>query len=197
MLPQILDPVRYAPELNTGLFRVNGLALAKQLLGPEAKATGDHAIFKPARTGAETPWHQDEAYWGEDYEYNAFSLWMPLQPATMANGCMQFVPGSQKWEIAPHQSINNDPRIHGLEMLEKPDPKSVVAVPLAAGGCTIHHNRTMHYAGANRSEMPRRAYIMTFGLPPKKRSSPRVFQWLRDQQTARTERAKAAALVKA
>ena len=188
VLPQILDPARYAPELNTGLFRVNALAIAKQLLGPEARANGDHAIFKPALTGAETPWHQDEAYWGEEYEYNAFSMWMPLQPATMENGCMQFVPRSHKWDIVPHQSINNDPRIHGLETLEKPNADTVVACPLLAGGCTIHHNRTMHYAGANRSEMPRRAYIMLFGTPPKKRTEGRIFQWMRDKQTARQKR---------
>lgn len=59
-LPQILNPAKYAPELKNGLYRVNALAIAKQLLGPEANYQGEHAIFKPARIGAETPWHQDE-----------------------------------------------------------------------------------------------------------------------------------------
>src|SRR3954471_7406543 len=58
VLPQILTPTKYAPELKEGLFRVNGLAIAQQLLGEGGEAQGDHAIFKPARYGAETPWHQ-------------------------------------------------------------------------------------------------------------------------------------------
>src|SRR5436190_9702871 len=36
VLPQILQPSKYAPELKEGLFRVNALHVAKQLLGPEA-----------------------------------------------------------------------------------------------------------------------------------------------------------------
>jgi hypothetical protein len=67
-----------------------------------------------------------------------------------------------------------------------------VACPIPAGGCTIHHNRTMHYAGANKSEQPRRAYILGFGLPAKKRAVPGNFYWNKMKQTAREERAKAA-----
>jgi ectoine hydroxylase-related dioxygenase (phytanoyl-CoA dioxygenase family) len=182
--------VRYAPELANGQFRVNAMHIAKQLLGQECVAQGEHAILKPARIGAETPWHQDEAYWGEDREYNALSIWIPLQPATMENGCMQFVPGSQKLEVLPHHSIGHDPRVHGLEV-EGADVSRAVACPIPAGGCTIHHNRTLHYAGPNRSDIPRRAYILGFGTPPKKRDIPRVFQWNRIKQTAREERFKA------
>src|SRR5579859_491653 len=47
-LPQILNPAKYAPELKEGLYRVNALAIAQQLLGPEARPMGEHAIFKPA-----------------------------------------------------------------------------------------------------------------------------------------------------
>ena len=191
VLPQILNPVKYAPELAEGLFRTNALAIARQLLGPDAAGIGDMAIFKPARIGAETPWHQDEAYWAEDYDFNTFSLWMPLQPATMENGCMQFVPRSHKLEVLPHHSIGHDPRVHGLEMDQT--PTGAVACPLAAGGCTIHHNRMFHYAGANRSDVPRRAYIQSFGTPAKKRTGPRDFYWNKQKRTAREERAKAAA----
>src|SRR5438876_9660489 len=34
LLPQILNPGKYAPEMNEGQFRVNALAVANQLLGP-------------------------------------------------------------------------------------------------------------------------------------------------------------------
>lgn len=190
-LPQILNPARYAPELKEGLFRANALSIAKQLLGDKAEPAGEHAIFKPARIGAETPWHQDEAYWGDDYDYNSFSLWMPLQPATLENGCMHFIPRTQTMDIIPHHSIGHDPRVHGLEV-DSVDTTNAVACPLEAGACTIHHNRTLHYAGANRSDIPRRAYILGFGLPATKRALPRNFYWNKAKITAREERAKSA-----
>ncbi len=191
-LPQILQPSKYAPELKNGLYRVNADAIAKQLLGAAATFQGEHAIFKPARTGAATPWHQDEAYWNPAIQYNAFSLWIPLQPATVENGCMWFVPRSHKWEVQPHHCLNNDSRIHGLEIDLLPDPSKAVPYPIPAGGCTIHHNRMLHYAGPNRSDISRRAYIIGFGLPTTKRTEPRRFPWEEQKQTARLERKKTA-----
>jgi ectoine hydroxylase-related dioxygenase (phytanoyl-CoA dioxygenase family) len=192
VLPQILSPSKYAPELGEGLFRVNGLSIAKQLLGDEAIPMGDHAIFKPARTGAATPWHQDEAYWGEQMAYNSFSLWMPLQEATVENGCMWFVPGSHRGEVKAHHSIGHDVRVHGLELDDVPAMREAVACPIPAGGCTIHHNRMMHYAGANQSDVPRRALIMGFGMKPVKWSgAAREFWWNKMKRTAREERAAA------
>jgi ectoine hydroxylase-related dioxygenase (phytanoyl-CoA dioxygenase family) len=191
-LPQILGPARYAPELNDGLFRANALAAAKRLLGEGCVPQGEHAILKPARVGPETPWHQDEAYWGDEAEYNAISIWIPLQDATLANGCMWFIPGSHTREVVPHHCINHDVRVHGLEMDEPPAPDRAVACPVPAGGCTIHHNRTMHYAGPNTSDEPRRAYILAFGTPPRKRVTPGNFYWNKAKQAPREQRARAA-----
>ena len=70
---------------------------------------------------------------------------------------------------------------------------AAVVCPLPAGGCTVHHNRTMHYAGPNTSDQPRRAYILGFGMPAKKRAQPLDFYWNRTKQTPREQRAVAAA----
>ena len=193
VLPQILSPAKYAPELKEGLFRVNALSIARQLLGDEASFGFEHAILKPAGYGAQTPWHQDEAYWSGEIDQKALSIWIPLQPATLDNGCLHFIPGSHEWDVIPHHTINHDPRIHGLEVdLEKVDLSSAVACPIPAGGCTIHPNRTLHYAGANRSEIPRRAYILNFRTPSVKAAAPRDFYWNRTRQAPRQARAQAA-----
>ncbi|HWA82729.1 MAG TPA: phytanoyl-CoA dioxygenase family protein [Fimbriimonadaceae bacterium] len=187
-LPQILGPSRYAPELLEGQYRVNLAHIVKQLLGPEAEVGGDHMIFKPARIGAETPWHQDQAYWDPEYDYESLSVWIPLQEATLENGCMWFVPCSQSDDIYPHHSIGHDPRVHGLEA-EGADVSGAVACPLPPGGATFHHCRTLHYTGANTSDGPRRAYIIGAGLPATKRETPYDFYWNRMKQTAREARA--------
>lgn len=192
-LPQILNPRRYAPELKETLYEVNARAIARQLLGDGSAFTGDHAIFKPAGMGAPTPWHQDEAYWDPSLKYSSLSVWMPLQEATLENGCMVFLPGSQTGEITAHQSIGGDTRIHGLEMLNPVDEARAIACPLPAGGATFHDSRTMHFTGANRSAVPRRAYILGFGTPATPRGDGRRFPWNEAKQTARALREKAAA----
>ena len=115
-LPQLVNPIDYAPELGDTLLKVNARAVAEQLLGPGVEMQGEFAIMKPPGTGAPAPWHQDEAYWKEELEYNSVSIWVPLQEATLDNGCMQFIPGSHKGEALPHHPIDHDPRVHGLEV---------------------------------------------------------------------------------
>lgn len=187
-LPQILGPSRYAPELLEGQYRLNLDHVVRQLLGPEGRVGGDHMIFKPARVGPETPWHQDQAYWDPAFDYESLSVWIPLQEATVENGCMWFVPGSHRLDILPHDSIGHDPRVHGLEV-EGADVSKAVACPLPAGGATFHHCRTLHYTGPNRSDVPRRAYIIGAGVPATLRAEPYDFYWNRRKQTAREARA--------
>ncbi|MDA1137321.1 MAG: phytanoyl-CoA dioxygenase family protein [Planctomycetota bacterium] len=193
-LPQILGPARYAPELNdTGLLK-NVTAVAKQLLGEEATCGFAHAIFKPPRIGAETPWHQDAAYWGSTHWNNSISIWVPLQDVNKENGCMEFVPSSHKYDVLTHQCINKDPRIHGLELVEEERYNIVdpVSCPLPAGGATIHGGYMLHHTEPNRSDVPRRAIILSASTPGTERKLPRKFYWNEMKRTPRTDRAKAA-----
>lgn len=194
VLPQILNPGKYAPALLDTLFRANAAAIIQQLLGPEATLGGDHAILKPPHTDATTPWHQDEAYWDADKEYNSLSIWIPLQEATLENGCMWFVPGTHQQDVLPHRPIGNDPRVIGLEVADVAARiANAVACPIPAGGATLHHSRTLHYTGPNRTDYPRRAYIVGCGVPAKQRAAPRDFYWQTMQKTQWHERAAKAA----
>ncbi len=175
-LPQILAPRKLAPELLETQYFDNAQAIARQLLGEDAEFTGDHAIRKPAHGGAETPWHQDEAYWNPALKYESLSFWMPFQEATVENGCMQFVPESHTHDVLPHHTLPG--AAEGLEVDDVDEYVSdAVACELAAGEATVHSSRTLHYTGPNRTDEPRRAYILTFGLPTETRDQPRDFYW--------------------
>lgn len=196
-LPQILNPSKYAVELRNTRAEAAARAIAQQLLCPDGSETVEggpaHAILKPAYHGAATPWHQDEAYWDPKYNYRTLSLWMPLQEATLENGCMQFIPGSQLLDIMPHQSIGGDTRVHGLEICtpHEVDLSRAVPCPIPAGGATIHPGRTLHYAGPNNSAGPRRALIFDFHLSPIPRHDNRRFLWNEIKKTEREQRSKA------
>lgn len=188
-LPQLLNPVEFAPELRETEFRANALAIARQLLGPEAEPWFEHAILKPPHYGAETPWHQDEAHRddpGTDYEQ--ISIWMPLQEATQANGCMRYIAGSHRGPILEHRSPNNDPRITALECVGGFDSTKAAYCPLPPGGAAVHHCRTLHGAGANQSDLPRCAYILAFRGPARPNPEFHGYPWNTTKQTAAQER---------
>ena len=187
-LPQIVAPHHFDARLKKTEFRRNVAELARQILGPDATFHIDHTLCKPPVDGAVTPWHQDEAFRNPSYDYSEISVWMPLQPVNEVNGCMEFIPGSHEWGILPHRTPNNDQRVHALECFEGFDPADAVACPLPAGGCTIHLGRTIHGAGANRSNGPRYAYVLIFRLEPVPAKESRSFPWLEKKNTARMKR---------
>ncbi len=193
-LPQILNPAKYAPEMNESLLLANANAVVRQLYGPGARAGFAHAILKPAGSPAATPWHQDAAYWGADYDHDKqVSIWVPLQDTPAEMGCMQFVPRSHlTLDIWRHQHINNDPRIHGLELHESEMHRvqNVAVCPLNAGGATLHGGYALHYTSPNRSDTPRRALILSGGLPPTKRATSRDLFWQREEQSTHTAKRK-------
>jgi ectoine hydroxylase-related dioxygenase (phytanoyl-CoA dioxygenase family) len=191
-LPQILGPSNYAPELKETQAWANATYLMERLLGGELAGQFDHAILKPAGHGAPTPWHQDEAYWDPAVEHASLSVWMPLQDTDERMGCLQFVPHSHKGDIFRHRPIGNDPRVHGLELDDEVDLSQAVSCPLPAGGCTVHAQRTLHYAPGNVSGEPRRAWILMGSLAGKPLDTPLSKPWLEGRQTAREERAKGA-----
>src|SRR5437870_4662749 len=173
VLPQVLGPERKFPALRETIYFRNARKLAAKLLGaPESEVNGGgHMILKPAGYGRETPWHQDEAYWDPTIIPHSLSVWLPLDPATVESGCMQFIPGSHKTEVRRHRHIDNDPTVHGL-VTDEVDASQAVACPIPAGGATFHTCRTMHYAGPNKTDHPRRAYILVLGAPALKRDKP-------------------------
>jgi len=186
--PQIISPHNYAASLRKTEYYKHGFALARQILGPEARFCGDHTLMKPPLKGPPTPWHQDEAFRAPEFDYQEINIWMPLQPVNEVNGCMQFIPGSHLGGVLPHRSPNNDPHVHGLECYEGFDAATAVSCPIPAGSCTIHTSRTLHASGPNLSGGPRLAYVLTFGIPPVPAAHARSFPWMEEKDTAGLQR---------
>ncbi|CAF1488563.1 unnamed protein product [Rotaria sordida] len=198
VVPQLLYPSLYGKIMtgfdlyNTQMY-ANAYAISKTLLGEDTIFTIDHAILKPPTSNSlPTPWHQDEAYWDPTLSHEALSVWVALQPVSLENGCMQFIPGSYRmFDVLPHHTQNNNPRIHGLE-IDNPNEytKNVISCSLPSGGATFHHCRTLHYTGPNHSNELRRAYTLQFLCSTKKRDQLRLNTWNETKTTEREKRAK-------
>jgi ectoine hydroxylase-related dioxygenase (phytanoyl-CoA dioxygenase family) len=189
-LPQMLWPSRYEPQLRKTRLFASACGIAHQILGPGLENTLEHAILKPASAGAATPWHQDDAFSRKGTGFTkVISIWMPLQDATPANGCMKYVPGSNHGPLYPHRSPGNDPSVHGLEVTTKVDETAAQHAPVNAGGAVIHLSRTLHAAGVNTSAEPRRAYILGFALKTRPHGLfVKDYPWNLEKHTLREER---------
>ena len=95
VLPQIVNPERYAPRSSRARAYANARTSPSQLLGGGDAAMGTTRSTS-RRDGAPTPWHQDEAYWDPRFDHEGISIWIPLQDVADDNGCMVFVPGSHR-----------------------------------------------------------------------------------------------------
>ncbi|HEY0931303.1 MAG TPA: phytanoyl-CoA dioxygenase family protein [Gemmatimonas sp.] len=156
---EINRPTSLEPRLRaSGVFRVCR-AVARQLTGHAAAYTFDHAIYKTPNNQRPTHWHQDQAYSGHRRVLNTVHFWVPLQEATLQNGCMQFVPGSHLSGPVPHVHHPNGHTLH----VNAPAEEHIRVCPVPIGGCTIHGPLTMHYTGPNVSAEIRRAWILHFG----------------------------------
>lgn len=71
------------------------IAAASHILGPDLMVWSASLFIKEADSTKIISWHQDLTYWGLD-DAEETTCWVALSPATIARGCMRFVPGSHK-----------------------------------------------------------------------------------------------------
>lgn len=188
IMPQILRPSLFVPDLLRGVAARRAAIVARQLIGSEAFLSFDHVLMKPPLDGAATPWHQDDAFADPTFDSESVSVWIPLQAVDRTNGCLSFVPGPPARTVLPHRSPGEDGRVHGLECVSGFDDATSVPCPIPAGGCTMHGGRTLHSAGPNFSDAPRYAFVMVFSTPKRPAKTVEARSWLLDKQTARRQR---------
>jgi phytanoyl-CoA hydroxylase len=108
---------------------------------------------KPSHRGTQLPWHQDR--WTDMDRDPLITIWTALDPATVANGCLQLIPGSHKRLINPsHSSGFLTPEQAAAEC---PDSKAVF-LELKPGEVALLHNWTCHRSDVNRTDISRRAF---------------------------------------
>ena len=167
---QFAFPEMTFPQLLDTTFRYNARRYAAALLGAaeDQLVAWGQFLWKRPRDGKKTPWHQDEAYWDPERSYNAVAAWLPLHDCPVERGCMQFVPGTHRQKILPHDLATDPEASRQLAALDV-DFSTAVTCPLKAGGATFHHHRILHFAGPNTTDEPRTAFILEFQTPPNRR----------------------------
>jgi ectoine hydroxylase-related dioxygenase (phytanoyl-CoA dioxygenase family) len=123
----------------------------------------DSVLVKEPGATEPTQWHQDLGYFHVDGTQMC-TTWCPLDPVDEHSGAMRFARGSHlRPEVyRPNLFVTTDP-IPGTEGAIVPDADAgdfdIITFALEPGDITVHHARTLHAAGPNRSTGRRRRAI--------------------------------------
>ncbi|MCC6782622.1 MAG: phytanoyl-CoA dioxygenase family protein [Planctomycetes bacterium] len=151
-------------ELRALVFALAATVPAAQVLGVERlRFWHDQVFAKPPGHPGVVPWHQDESYWTRVQPIRHVTVNLMLDDADEASGCLQFVPGSHRWELLP--KLPFDSELEAVRALLPPARRAGFRpqpVPVPAGHATLHHARTLHGSGPNASARPRRAVVLNY-----------------------------------
>lgn len=137
----------------------------------------DQIQYKPPfPKGGPTGWHQDWPLWPSIGPADLLTAWVALDDATIENGCMWMVPGSQKWGDQQKYLASGD----NFEPIHREPSRlpaeainiRAVPVPVETGAVSFHHCLTWHGSPHNKSARPRRAIAIHY-MPAHIKFQPR------------------------
>lgn len=130
--------------------RISGVV--QSILGADPILFQDMALIKPPFIGSEKPWHQDNAYFAVTPLESVLGVWIALDAATVANGCMHVLPGEHRGGPRKHHHTFDCEIVPG-----RITPSHAVPVELPPGGALFFAGMLPHQTPANRSPDRRRA----------------------------------------
>ena len=136
--------------------------MARLLTGADGvRLFHDHILWKMPGDSKPTPWHQDMPYWPME-QPQALSIWITVDDVDENNGCMMFVPRSQRAGKLKEISLTEPADIFEYARGTGAGDERPVIARLRAGSCTFHCGLTFHYAHANRTDRIRRVLAIIF-----------------------------------
>lgn len=153
---------RITPGLHDVLWNPRFLMAASQLLGNKpVRFWHDQLFCKPPKKGGVVAWHQDYSYWTRTKPVAHLTCWCGLDDSTKENGCLQYVPGSQHWGLLDKPDLAGN-MMGIMDYLSDEQKKEFHPVPVEtkAGEAIFHHSLTLHGSGENKSNNPRRAFVI-------------------------------------
>lgn len=152
---------RITPGFHDLLWNPAFLVPASQLLDGAVRFWHDQLFCKPARHGGVVAWHQDYSYWTRTRPMAHLTCWIGLDEAHRDNGCLQYIPGSHRWNLLPITGLAGGmDAINEVLTPEQREGFRPLPIELKKGQCAFHHPLMIHGSQANRTDGPRRATVI-------------------------------------
>ena len=128
-----------------------------KLIGEEISIFRSMFFNKPAGQGVEITWHQDGAGGWNLGIPPQVTIWTALDATSIANACLQIIPGSHKSKI----SQRGDSLSPGERAIHAPDEKRIY-LEMEMGEVVLLHNWALHRSEVNTTNHPRRAFSVCY-----------------------------------
>ncbi|KAL3802745.1 hypothetical protein ACHAWO_010093 [Cyclotella atomus] len=166
-------PTRYHPPFQNNIFERVTSNIVKQI-HPQLEMVKDYDQLlnkRPGKSDAVFAWHQDMGYWPsaqvlgvEETATCTFSL--AIDDSSEENGCLRYVPGSQKSkQLREHAPLANSREEGHALKLEVDESKGDVIklAPCKRGSITIHDEFVVHGSSGNTCpDRQRRTYVLAY-----------------------------------
>ena len=126
-----------------------------------------HSKFsiKTSSCQARVDWHQDYASWYDDGVLfpNMLTVGFAVEPASRANGCVQFIPGSHLMGRIDHHTSEGDYVDAFYARLDRARQKlGLVYGEMSIGDVVFFHCNTFHGSGLNKTDTQRVMIFSTY-----------------------------------
>lgn len=107
-----------------------------------------------------TNWHQDIRYWAFE-KPDLISTWLAVGPEYPENGCLSFIPGTHRMQLAPE-------RYDEVKFLRPDLPENQALIEtrvtptLEPGDVVFFHSRTFHAANRNETHAVKFSPVFTY-----------------------------------
>lgn len=150
------------PWLNELVRHERILDAVEAVLGPDLLCWSSTFFIKEAADRGFVSWHQDATYWGLSAP-DVTTVWLALTPASVENGCMKFIAGTQHRQVEHRDTFDPDNLLtRGQELEVAVDEDQAVMVELAPGEASLHHVMLFHGSAPNRSNDRRIGFAIRY-----------------------------------
>lgn len=155
----------------------------------------DSVLVKEPGARERTVWHQDLSYFHVEGE-QLCTTWCPLDPTDAETGAVRYARGSHGWRAVYRPNLFVSPMpipdtegelVPDVDALAATGSAEVLSFATEPGDVVVHHARTLHAAGGNRSSSTSRRAISVRYCGDDARVHVRTGAPLKDYQHAVTD----------
>ena len=151
MISPILDEVCHNNKI---------LNAVESLIGKNILICGTTLFIKNPNQKGFVSFHQDAKYIGLE-PYNWVTAWVAITDSNEQNGCMRMWSGSHKDNLKDHdQKFNEGNLLTRGQTVNNVPEQETKALILSAGQMSLHHPKTVHGSGLNKSDDRRIGFVI-------------------------------------
>ena len=144
-------PHKLSPLIERNLSHPAIVEVLTRIIGPNVKCMQSMLFVKgPGKPGQS--WHQDE-YYIPTRDRSLGAAWIAIDDATIENGCLWIIPGSQQSGIIRKRIPGRHPEFAEAETLDISDYREDQCVPVEvkAGSVVFFHGYVLHSSRRNKT----------------------------------------------